>query len=184
MTMQRFPALPRQPSMGSNTVDEFVQEHARQLVRTAYLLTGNMADAEDLSQEVLVKVTRQWRRVRRADAQAAYLNRMLVNEFLSQKRRRQPIVSHLSDLDDPPAPADIATQAVERDALMRALATVAPRERAIVVLRFFGQLEHAEIAAIMGIGESTSRASASRGVKALRTYFNRLRVEESEEFQK
>jgi RNA polymerase sigma-70 factor (sigma-E family) len=148
--------------------DEFAERSTSVLVGTAYLLTGNRQDAEDLAQETLFKAYRHWRKVRDSANPSAYAHRMLVNEFLSEKRRRRlrplPIIDQVED----PGQSDFAADVDLQSELAEAIAELPMRERSAVVLRHYNHFTHAEIAQAMGITESAARSTVSRGITALR----------------
>jgi RNA polymerase sigma-70 factor (sigma-E family) len=152
--------------------EEFARAKAKGLVRTAFLLTGDRQDAEDLAQETLLTVYRHWRRVAASDNRDAYVHRALVNLFISQRRvRRLKTVSAESvtgEGADGLRIDDFADSLVQSDEIARAVAALPPRERAATVLRHYAHQSHAEIAAAMDTTESTARATASRAVAQLR----------------
>jgi RNA polymerase sigma-70 factor (sigma-E family) len=142
---------------------EFVLARQAALLRTAYLLTGHPQDAEDLVQTTLVKVVPQWRRI--ADNPEPYVRRVLVNENVSRWRRRRWREHSTDDVpeqlaDDP----DVAELVVVR----AALAALAPRQRAVLVLRYYEGLSEAEIAATLGIAPGTVKSQARDGLAKLR----------------
>lgn len=142
---------------------EFVVARQATLLRTAYLLTGQAQDAEDLVQTTLVKVVPQWRRIR--DDPEPYVRRVLVNENISRWRRRrwrEQTTDVLPDvlLHEPDGAELIAV----RDALR----SLAPRQRAVLVLRYYEGLSEAEIAATLGIAPGTVKSQARDGLARLR----------------
>ena len=142
---------------------EFVLARQAALLRTAYLLTGHAQDAEDLVQTTLVKVVAQWRRIR--DDPEPYVRRVLVNENVSRWRRRR-WREHTTDV----LPEGLA-DAPDHDELLvvrAALAELAPRQRAVLVLRYYEGLSEAEIAATLGIAPGTVKSQARDGLARLR----------------
>lgn len=142
---------------------EFVLARQAALLRTAYLLTGQAQDAEDLVQTTLVKVVPQWRRIR--DDPEPYVRRVLVNENVSRWRRRR-WREHATDvlpeaLTDEPDRAELL-------AVRDALRALAPRQRAVLVLRYYEGLSEAEIAAVLGIAPGTVKSQARDGLARLR----------------
>ncbi|TDO54901.1 RNA polymerase sigma-70 factor (sigma-E family) [Kribbella sp. VKM Ac-2527] len=148
--------------------DEYVAARGQQLVRLGYVLSGDRYRAEDLTQEALMNAYRHWRRVRGMDDPHAYVRRALVNAHVSAARRSSsretPRVLPASDHSEP----DPALAVTEHDAMWRALIQLPLRERTVIVLRYYEDLDHASIAAVLGIKESTARATASRALAALR----------------
>ncbi|MCW2852542.1 MAG: polymerase, sigma-24 subunit, subfamily [Nocardioides sp.] len=130
-------------------------------------MTGSQQDAEDAVQSALTKACESWTRVRQADDPDAYVRRMVVNADVSRWRRsgrRELSVAEVRDavVADP-------TDAVARDdALWRVCSRLLRRQRAAVVLRFYEDLEYAEIAAVLGITEVTVRTHLHRALAALR----------------
>jgi len=142
---------------------EFVVARQAALLRTAYLLTGQAQDAEDLVQTTLIKVVPQWRRIR--DDPEPYVRRVLVNANVSRWRRRrwrEQTTDVLPDvlLHEPDGAELIAV----RDALR----SLAPRQRAVLVLRYYEGLSEAEIAATLGIAPGTVKSQARDGLARLR----------------
>jgi RNA polymerase sigma-70 factor (sigma-E family) len=145
----------------------FVSAGSRRHLRTAYLLTGNAADAEDLLQSALVKLARVWDRVAQSGDVDAYLRRVLVNTHVSRGRRlwhRERPTEAPPDLPgrDPYAALD------ERDRLRRALAGLSPGERRAVVLRHVEDLAEAEVARLLGCSVGTVKSQSARGLAKLR----------------
>lgn len=147
---------------------DFVVLHERQLLRTAYLLTGDHGHAEDLVQTALVQAHRHWARVRAADSSLAYVRRILVNSHLSWRRRpmtgEQVIATFPERLGADPQQAHAVS-----DELRMALKALPPRMRAVLVLRFYEDLTEIETARILGCSPSTVSTQAARGLTALRT---------------
>ncbi|WP_228943442.1 SigE family RNA polymerase sigma factor [Nocardioides sp. Leaf374] len=134
------------------------------LLRTAYLLTGDADDAEDLVQVALVKASGAWRRIE--DDPEPYVRRILVNENVSRWRRRRwrevstdrlPEVGH-----DPVGRHDQAL------VLRAALQALAPRQRAVVVLRYFDDLTERQTAELLGVSVGTVKSQARDGLARLR----------------
>jgi RNA polymerase sigma-70 factor (sigma-E family) len=137
------------------------------LVRLAFGLTGDRWMAEDIAQTALAKAYVAWRRVSRADDPDAYLRRILVNASNRRFRRRRVT----EQPGDPPetavdGPADLVS---ERAALLAALRQLPPRQRAVVVLRYWQDLTDAQIAAALGCSPGTVRSQLSRALAKLRT---------------
>lgn len=138
-----------------------------ELVRIAWFLSGEEAAAQDLLQHALMKTYLAWPRVRR-DGAVAYTRRVMVNRRtdLWRARRREVVTSPDAMPTTPvPSPAD---RHAERDRLIRALATLPPRQRRIVALRHLAGLSEAEVAEDLGVSLGTVKAAASRGLHRLR----------------
>lgn len=142
---------------------EFVVARQAALLRTAYLLTGHAQDAEDLVQTTLVKVVPQWRRIR--DDPEAYVRRVMVNENISRWRRRR---WREQSTDTVPEQLAHGPDRAELMAVRDALRTLAPRQRAVIVLRYYEGLSEAEIAATLGIAQGTVKSQARAGLASLR----------------
>jgi RNA polymerase sigma-70 factor (sigma-E family) len=149
--------------------DRFVAQHGDGLVRTAYLIVFDLVEAEDLVQETLFKVARRWPKVRRMDHPLAYARRILVNLALDgsagRSRRRAELSNSVSGRD-PVAP--VAPTFDAHDDLYRALAELPPRQRAVLVLRYFNDLTEAQTADVLGFSPGTVKSNASRGLARLR----------------
>jgi RNA polymerase sigma-70 factor (sigma-E family) len=158
--------------LGGSVRDEsgfraFVQGGSSRHLRTAYLLTGNAADAEDLLQTALAKLVRVWDRVAQSGDVDAYLRRVLVNAHVSRGRRlwhRERPTDAPPDLPgrDPYVTLD------ERDQLRRALTALSPGERRAVVLRHVEDLPEAEVARLLGCSVGTVKSQSARGLAKLR----------------
>ena len=149
--------------------DRFVADSTEALVRTAFLIVWDLQEAEDITQETLLDVARRWPRVRRMSHPLAYARRILVNRAVSGADKRARIRSELSVA----APTDRADDAAIADAigihdeLMGALAELPPRQRAVLVLRYFLDLPEAEVAAALKCSLGTVKSTASRGLARL-----------------
>src|SRR3954453_19264647 len=146
----------------------FVRQHSTALLRSAFLLTGNRIDAEELVQDTLVLLYPNWGRVSEADVPVAYVRRSLTNNFLNGRRRRSA-----GDLlfADPPERAyepDVGGRLSGRELVRSLLDGLPARQRAVLVLRFFEDLEDTEIASIIGGRRGTGRSIISRGLQQLR----------------
>lgn len=137
------------------------------LFRTGFLMTGDAADAEDLVQETLLRVARRWNRVESMDHPVAYARRILINLVLDAAGRRTRQRAELEPSHAVAEPADEsavrALRQVEDLAEVRwALAQLPPRQRAVLVLRYWQDLPVAEVADIIGCSASTVKSTASR----------------------
>jgi RNA polymerase sigma-70 factor (sigma-E family) len=150
--------------------DDFVHDCSPRLFRTALLLTGqDRGAAEDLLQLALERAYRNWSRICSTDEPERYVRRILANASNDRWRRLRRRPEQLFDLAaGGPATADQSSVVAERDFLMRALATLPPRQRAVLVLRYFNDLPEAEIAAVLGCSVGTVKSQASRGLARLR----------------
>jgi RNA polymerase sigma-70 factor (sigma-E family) len=149
---------------------EFVRARWSHLVRTAYLLTGDVHHAEDLTQTALAKAYRSWRRVSRADHPEAYVRRMLVSCNSDRFRKRRVTEALTAAPPETARPDEAVFWADERSALLGALAGLPPKQRAVVVLRYWEDLSEAEVAETLGCSTGTVKSQASKGLAKLRTY--------------
>ena len=152
--------------------DRFVTDSTDTLLRAAFLIVWDLAEAEDVVQETLLTVARRWPRVRRMEHPLAYARRILVNRALSAAPRRVRAREELTGLQAPDR-ADGADDTADahaihaRDELMQALAALPPRQRAVLVLRYFLDLPEAEVAAALKCSLGTVKSTASRGLARL-----------------
>jgi len=155
------------------TFEEFAAERLPGLLRFAAVLTGDRALAEDLAQEVLIRAHARWRRIGRLDRPESYVRKMILNEFLSWRRREWRLIPSGagSDVDRRSAP-DHALGYAERDALSAQLGKLPPRQRAVLALRYYEGLCDAEIAGLLGCQPGTVRGYAARALAALRVEMN------------
>jgi len=149
------------------TFDEYAASAWAWLYRSSYLLTGNHADAEDLAQQTLLEVYRSWAKVSRADQPSAYVRRMLTNLYISGRRPKARKLELLTDAPPEPRPAATAGPE-ERMVLWPHVATLPPRQRAVIVLRYYEQLSEREIADALGCSTGNVKSTAHRALQALR----------------
>src|ERR1700751_2855590 len=152
--------------MRTHDFDRFVADNANGLVRTAYLMVGDLHEAEDLVQETLFKVASRWPRVSRMDNPVAYATRILVNLALHGSSKRSRSRAELKATPPAEAAADAGYLAIQ-DELFDALEGLPPRQRAALVLRYFLDLPEAEVAAVLRCSLGTVKSSTSRGLKRL-----------------
>ena len=147
--------------------EEYAAAAWPRLYRTSYLLTGRHADAEDLAQQTLVQAYRTWDKVSRADQPAAYVRRMMTNLYISQRRPQAARLELLTDA--PPEPrAAVAGGPEEHMVLWPHVASLPPRQRAVIVLRYYEQLSEREIAEALGCSTGNVKSTAHRALKSLR----------------
>lgn len=137
------------------------------LLRTAYLLTGDLAGAEDLLQQALAKLYLSWDKVREREALDGYVRRIMVNEHTSLWRRAWKRRERSTD-EVPETGAADAYDDGTRDQLWAFVQTLPPRQRAVIVLRYYEDLSEAEIARTLGVSVGTVKSQASRALAALR----------------
>ena len=151
-------------------LDTLVRERGPALVGYGYLLTGDLREAEDLLQDSLVKVFARGRPAREVVSAEAYVRRTMLTTHVDGFRRRKHWASirHLVASDDETSPLAGPERIVtERLAVHEALASLAPRVRACVVLRYFDDLPLAEIASALSLTEGAVKRYLADGTHAL-----------------
>ena len=155
--------------------EAYVSARTAPLLRTAYLLTGNRQDAEDLLQTTLAKTYLAWERIADRAAVDGYVRRVMVNTRTSWWRRRRLAEHGTDSLPDSPvsdaydARLPDQTAAVDlHDALWTALAGLPRRQRAAVVLRYYEDLTEAQTADVLGVSVGTVKSTTSRALARLR----------------
>jgi len=153
-------------------LDDLVRVHLAGLLRYATVLTGDGHTAADLVQEVLLRAHVRWTRIALLERPDLYLRRMVTNEHLSWRRRwhvrtiRPAADEVLAAHAD--AHADHADDVVHQDAMWRQLEALPPRQRAVLVLRYYEGLSDVEISQVLGTSPATVRSHASRALATLR----------------
>ncbi|MEO6714995.1 MAG: SigE family RNA polymerase sigma factor [Mycobacteriales bacterium] len=146
------------------TFDEFVRSRHASLLRYAHVLTGDPHSAADLVQDALERTGLAWSRVSRRDNPEAYVRAAIANRHVSvwRRRRRERLVAKT-----PESPyADAAVHA--DDAMWLALAVLARKQRAVLVLRYYEDLSEVEIARVLGCSPGTVKSQAAKGLASLR----------------
>ncbi|MFC3447942.1 SigE family RNA polymerase sigma factor [Amycolatopsis speibonae] len=143
---------------------EYFAARVQRFRRLAFAMSGDWHSAEDLVQGMFVQLYRHWRRVR-PDTVDAYARRILVNAFLTgrRKRGRERVTA-----EPPERPVRQGHDSDDRIDLDRVLGDLAPRQRAMVVLRFLEDLPVTEVAKLLGVAEGTVKSQTARGIAALR----------------
>lgn len=169
------------------TFEQFAMARLQSLVRYAFVLTGDRDLAQDIVQDVLAKTQVRWRRIREADSPEAYVRRMVLNEYLSWRRtwavrNIHAVGERLVDLDDARGGVDDHAQGVvDADELWKRLEVLGRKQRAVLVLRYYEQLDDEAIADLFGCSPATVRSHASRALKTLRLsseHPNKIHAEE------
>jgi RNA polymerase sigma-70 factor (sigma-E family) len=146
---------------------DYVRSRSRALLRTAYLLTGNMADAEDLLQSALAKTYLAWDRIEDRGALDGYVRRALVNTHISWWRRRRLDEYPTDEIPDQ-AIVEHSVNSELQESLRRAIDRLPQRMRAAVMLRYYDDMSEAEVADVLGISLGTVKSTVSRAVAKLR----------------
>jgi RNA polymerase sigma-70 factor (sigma-E family) len=146
---------------------DYVAARGRALLHTAYLLTGNRADAEDLVQSALAKTYLAWDRIEDRAALDGYVRRAMVNTHISWWRRRRLDEFPTDEIPDQ-AVADHSVSSDLQETLRRAVDRLPQRMRAAVMLRFYDDMTEAEVAEVLGVSLGTVKSTVSRAVAKLR----------------
>jgi RNA polymerase sigma-70 factor (sigma-E family) len=174
---RRLIALYRRPSSRRNgvavldTFDQFAADRIDRLLRFATALTCDPHLAQDVVQEVLMRVQHRWARIGPMPARDLYVRRMIINEYLSWRRRKaaKTVAATHSTLDALGVPtADPAASYAERDAMRTQIARLPRKQRAALVLRYYSDRSDAEIAELLGCSTGTVRSHISRALSTLR----------------
>jgi len=147
---------------------EFVASRQQSLLRTGYLLTGDWGNAEDLVQTALTKTYLARHRIRDANAVEAYVRAAMVTTSTSWWRRRWHGERPTAQLPEKPTGNDRTAAYDDRDELWQHVRRLPPRQRAVLVLRFYEDLSEAETARLLGVSVGTVKSQTSRSMQALR----------------
>lgn len=147
---------------------QFVEARGRALQRTAWLLTGDWAMAEDLVQTALARSWPRWERIRRRDDPEIYVRRVMVNTWTTWSRRRWRGEKASPAVAEAAAAGDVAAEVAMRMALRDALATLTARQRAVLVLRVYDDLSEAQVADMLSCSVGTVKSAMSRALAKLR----------------
>jgi RNA polymerase sigma-70 factor (sigma-E family) len=145
---------------------EYFASRAEAMRGTAYLLCGDWHRAEDLVQSTFTKLYRVWNRIARHEVLDSYVRQVLIRTFLDQRRRGWWRRERVDETKlDRPLPAYAPE---DRLVLMDALATVPPRQRAVLILRYWADLSVDETAALLDCSAGTVKSQSARGLERLR----------------
>ncbi|MFC3503585.1 SigE family RNA polymerase sigma factor [Micromonospora krabiensis] len=150
----------------TETFHEFVVHRSPALSRTAYLLTGDHQLAEDLLQSALARTYRHWSRIRDGDPEA-YVRRTMYHQQVSWWRRRRP-VERLEPRPTDRTADDHSDASALRLSVAAALRQLTPRQRAVVVLRFYEDLTEAQVAEALGCSVGTVKRHGHDAIRRLR----------------
>jgi RNA polymerase sigma-70 factor (sigma-E family) len=147
---------------------QFIDARERALQRTAWLLTGDWALAQDLVQTALARSWPYWGKIRRGDDPEVYVRRVMVNTWATWRRRRWRAEHPAGTLPDQPGPGDVAADVTTRLAIASVLGALTRRQRAVVVLRLFDDLSEAQVAQVLGCAPGTVKATMAQALARLR----------------
>ncbi len=151
----------------SDAFEVYARRELPGLLRLAGVLAGDRATGEDVVQEVLLRASRQWTRICAAGAPDAYVRRMVVNEYISWRRKWARLVPRSDIVDDRVSP-DHADQHADHAELAQLLDRLPPRQRAVLVLRYYEGMSDEAVADVLGCSTGTVRSHASRALASLR----------------
>jgi RNA polymerase sigma-70 factor (sigma-E family) len=146
---------------------EYVSVRLPRLHRAAYLLCADRHQADDIVQATVTALYLNWRRAAAADNLDGYVHRIMVRRYLDERRRRWSRVLLGDRMPDLPATDDHRVE--ERDSLLTALRALPKGQRAVVVLRYFGDLSVEATAEALGCSVGNVKSQCSRGLAALRS---------------
>ncbi len=152
--------------------EEFAAAALPGLLRFGHVLTGDPLRAEELVQQALVSTWQRWKRIQH-DQPYAYVRRAMVHTHTSWWRRSRRETPLPVGFDPAGASGpDLASLSAERDRTFSALRLLPPRQRAVIVLRYYEDLSEADIAAVLGCSPGTVKSQASRALRTLRTHLS------------
>jgi len=157
----------RAAGLDDPTFRDYVRSRSRALLHTAYLLTGNRADAEDLVQSALAKTYLAWDRIEDRGALDGYVRRAMVNTHISWWRRRRLEEFPTDEIPDR-AVVDQSVSSELQESLRRAIDRLPERMRTAVMLRYYEDMTEAEVAEVLGVSLGTVKSTVSRAVAKLR----------------
>lgn len=147
---------------------DFVADRSESLLRAARLLTGDWAMAEDLVQAALLAAWPRWSTLTRPDAPQLYVQRVMLTTYLRWRRRRWNSEVAVGDLPERGEDDNAFEAADVRGSLEPTLATLPPRQRAVVVLRYFLDLSETQTAQVLGCSVGTVKRHCARALARLR----------------
>lgn len=153
----------RQPAGEEETYHAFVTSRYAALLRTGYVLTGDHHDAEDLVQTALMRAAGAWSRI--SERPEPYVRRIMYHENVSRWRRRRLVEAPLEAYDDRGVPEGGAEDRLD---LAAALARLTPRQRTVLVLRFYEDLTERQTAAVLGLRLGTVKSATRDALRRLR----------------
>jgi RNA polymerase sigma-70 factor (sigma-E family) len=164
-----------------DVLTELVAHSGDRLLRVGYQLTHDRAAAQDLVQEALLRVYDSVRRRGRAPEDwYGYLRRAVINEYVRTRRLRASTEVVTDLVPDRPAAGSPEDQIADRAQLWGALEALSPRQRAVLVLRYYEGLDDCEIAVVLGCREASVRSLASRGLAVMRQLAAPVRIAEED----
>jgi RNA polymerase sigma-70 factor (sigma-E family) len=160
------------PAAAAGGFEAYVAARGAALVRFAVVLTGDDHRAEDLVQDVLAKAYLRWDRVLAADPPDVYVRRMIINAAHSWWRRPMNRELPVERTADRPARGELDTTVAERDSMWREISALPTRQRAVLALRYYEDLDDETIARILHCAPATVRTHAMRALNTLRERYS------------
>jgi RNA polymerase sigma-70 factor (sigma-E family) len=149
-------------------LEDYVRGQWSPLVRYAAALCGNADEGEELVQAALVRVALRWPFVRDKDNPDAYVRRAILNGYLNTWRRRRSRETPVADVPETAGADHGLTNVADHVTLRRALRTLAPRQRAVLVLRYLEDMSEQQTADLLGCSVGTVKSQTSKGLARLR----------------
>jgi RNA polymerase sigma-70 factor (sigma-E family) len=147
----------------------FVAASSRRLLRTAFLMTGDLDSAQDVLQVALERVYLRWGLIRRREQPEAYARRVIVTVAIDARRSRRGLRTVQLDESQLPPLTDAALEGLPvREALLACVRELPPRQRAVLVLRYFDDLTESETARVLGCSVGTVKSQHARAMARLR----------------
>lgn len=165
-----LPAAAHAAWAAGQALTDLYREHYRSLVRMAVLLVRDVATAEEVVQDSFVAMSAAWPRLRDDAKALAYLRQSVLNRSRSVLRRRQVADRHPPKPEpDAPSAEHSAIASLERSAVLAALQRLSPRQREVLLLKFYLDLPEGQVAAAMGISRGAVKAHTARAMGAMRS---------------
>jgi RNA polymerase sigma-70 factor (sigma-E family) len=147
--------------------DQYLSRHGDALLRHAVIVTADPHVAQDVTQAVLERTWQRWSTIGQLERPDAYVRRMIVNEFISARRRLRRL-EFRGQVPDSRLTPDQPGASADRVALVASIRRLAPKQRAALALRYWHGLNYAEIGAEIGCSEVTARTHVARALRRLR----------------
>jgi RNA polymerase sigma-70 factor (sigma-E family) len=163
----RAGATAEQARNATAAVTELFREHHLELVRMAMVMVGDAATAEDVVQDAFERLHQRWPRLREPVDGLAYVRSSMLNGCRSVHRRAAVARKHAPQLARTGAAAGPENAAADRSQLLTAMRSLPPRQREVLILRYYVDLDVAEIASTLRIAPSAVRSNCTRGLAAL-----------------
>lgn len=158
--------------METESFARFVTLRRGSLLKFALVLTGDFARSEDLVADVLGRAFERWERIAETDNPLAYVRKMITNDYLSAQRRNTVWTRVRTRLASPDSSEDPTLATDQREAMIQRLTRLPPRQRAVIVMRYYLDLPDEEIGTYLDCSRATVRSHAARALTTLRVEVN------------